>query len=289
MGLTSVRHLETVGTRKIYLAMLSNASLRAGSFGPILVRSLAKNNGLPAVRCMSGTPLEKHLENWDKANKIYYGPERDTVNFPILTQPDTTPPVRMAIIPESWFQFFYEKTGVTGPYMFGGGLITFLLSKELWVIEHGFTEFIAFWLAVAYLKKKIGPGIAENLDKLGEEYRAKHWEKPIAEVKGQCEETIKAGETAIWQESGQAIMFEAKKENVDLQLEAIYRKRLADVHHAVKKRLDYQLEVENTQRRFEQNHMVNWIVDSVVKGITPQQEKDSIAKCIADLKGLAAK
>jgi len=34
---------------------------------------------------------------------------------------------------------------------------------------------------------------------------------------------------------------------------------------------NYQMDVEGTKRRFEQKHMVNWIVDSVVKGITPDQ------------------
>jgi len=238
---------------------------------------------------MSDLPIEKHVENWEKANKIYYGPERDTKNFPILTQPDKGPAVRMGFIPATWFEMFYEKTGVTGPYTFGVGFITFLLSKELWVIEHGFTEFVGFWIACAYLTKKFGPGISKTLDKLGSDYKTKHWDDPVQNVKGQAEAVIKDGETAIWQTGGQEMMFDAKRENVDLQLEAIYRKRLADVHQSVKKRLDYQMEVENTQRRFEQNHMVNWIVDSVVKGITPQQEKDSIAKCIADLKGLAAK
>jgi len=269
--------------------MFSRASLRAGSFRPAVVQSLIKNTPLVAVRCMSDLPIEKHVENWEKANKIYYGPERDTKNFPILTQPDKGPAVRMGFIPATWFEMFYEKTGVTGPYTFGVGFITFLLSKELWVIEHGFTEFVGFWIACAYLTKKFGPGISKTLDKLGNDYKTKHWDDPVQNVKGQAEAVIKDGETAIWQTGGQEMMFEAKRENVDLQLEAIYRKRLADVHQSVKKRLDYQMEVENTQRRFEQNHMVNWIVDSVVKGITPQQEKDSIAKCIADLKGLAAK
>ena len=31
------------------------------------------------------------------------------------------------------------------------------------------------------------------------------------------------------------------------------------------------MDVEGTNRQFEQKHMVNWIVDSVVKGITPDQ------------------
>ena len=34
---------------------------------------------------------------------------------------------------------------------------------------------------------------------------------------------------------------------------------------------NYQLEVESSKRQFEQRHMVNWITESVVKGITPQQ------------------
>jgi len=233
--------------------------------------------------------MEEVIANWQRANNIYFGPERDHENFPILKQPTTTPPTKHGIIPASWFEAFYNKTGVTGPYMFGTSLVTFLLSKEIWVVEHGFIEFIAFWIAVYILQSKLSPGLENMVDDHQAAYRAKHWDEPIAEMKGTCSDTIKQGELAIWQQAGQKMMFDAKREGVDLQLEAIYRRRLADVHSAVKKRLDYQLEVENTQRRFEQNHMVNWITDSVVKGITPQQEKDSIAKCISDLKALSVK
>lgn len=48
--------------------------------------------------------------------------------------------------------------------MFGVGTLTFLLSKEIWVIEHGFMEFITFWLMFAILNKKLGPGIAKYFD-----------------------------------------------------------------------------------------------------------------------------
>ena len=34
---------------------------------------------------------------------------------------------------------------------------------------------------------------------------------------------------------------------------------------------DYQVEIINTEKRFQQEHMTNWIVDSVTAGITPQQ------------------
>lgn len=55
---------------------------------------------------------------------------------------------------------------------------------------------------------------------------------------------------------------------------ARFRERAAEVHSAVKRRLDYQVELINTKKRFEQDHMVNWIVNNVVKGITPKQVRN---------------
>jgi len=242
-----------------------------------------------AHKLQNPLPLEEHIKNWEKANAIYYGPDRDHENWPISKIPENTPPTRFAFIPDSWFTFFYEKTGVTGPYVFAATVTTTLFSKELWLIEHGLMDFMSFWLMCWFLIVKAGPSLKKMVTTYHEEYHAKHWAQPMAEVQDDAVAAIKSKEEAIWQLEASPMIFEAKRENVDLELESIYRKRLVDVHHEVKKRLDYQMEVENTGRRFEQTHMVNWIVENVVKGITPQQEKDSIAKCIADLKGLAAK
>lgn len=47
------------------------------------------------------------------------------------------------------------------------------------------------------------------------------------------------------------------------------------VTNEVKKRLDYQVELQNLHRRMEQEHMVNWVEQNVIKSITPQQVQGS--------------
>ncbi|KAL4673604.1 hypothetical protein H8959_017538 [Pygathrix nigripes] len=43
------------------------------------------------------------------------------------------------------------------------------------------------------------------------------------------------------------------------------------------------------RRQKEQEHMINWVDKHVVQSISAQQEKETVAKCIADLKLLAKK
>lgn len=86
---------------------------------------------------------------------------------------------------------------------------------------------------------------------------------------------------------GQKILVDAKRENVALQLEAAYRERLMRAYTAVKQRLDYQAEKQEVERRFVQRNLVDYVVRKVRSAITPEQEKQNIDKCIADLAGLA--
>jgi len=223
-----------------------------------------------------------------KLDAIEEGPERDLVNFPRLKRAVYSPPVRFGVIPDDWFRFFYPKTGVTGPYMFGFGLITYLLSKELWVLEHEFWTGVSFFAIIIYANKKFGKNIAAFLDKECEQEQAEFNAGRTSDIK-QNKDLIEAEKKARWQAEGQKMLFDVKRENVALQQEAIFRERVMHVYGEVKKRLDYQVEKQMVERNMQQKHMVNWITNRVVKAITPESEQENLKKCIADLKGLAVK
>ncbi|XP_066957147.1 ATP synthase subunit b, mitochondrial [Macrobrachium rosenbergii] len=214
--------------------------------------------------------------------------ERDEVNFPRRVRPIEPGKVRLGFVPEEWFKFFYPKTGVTGPYMFGVGLGTFLLSKEIYIMEHEFYTGLSILLMTVYAVKKFGPGLAAYLDKEIEEVEGSWVNYRTNSIKS-IKDAIEAEKKAQWEAEGQTVLFDAKRENVALQLEAAYRERLATVHAEVKKRLDYQLETANVKTRIEQKHMVDWIVSSVKSSITPAQEAAALKQCFADLKALAPK
>lgn len=214
------------------------------------------------------------------------GPERDLVNFPRLKPMQNPAPVRMGFLPQNWFDMFYTKTGVTGPYMLGVGALTFLVSKEIYVLEHEFYGGAVTFLLYGYAIKRFGPEAAEwAAGKVADN------KKELDQLKDVDVDSNTAGianaQAGIESAENHATLFVAKRENVKLQLEAAYRQRLQQVHDEVKNRLDYQLETSNVKTRFEQKHMVEWIVSNVKSSITPASEKATLAQCLADLKGLA--
>lgn len=85
--------------------------------------------------------------------------------FQRTPRPEFPGKVRMGFIPDEWFQFFYKKTGVTGPYTFGAGLLTYLMSKEIYVMEHEYYSGLSLLIMSIIAVKKLGPPIAAYADK----------------------------------------------------------------------------------------------------------------------------
>ena len=55
------------------------------------------------------------------------------------------------------------------------------------------------------------------------------------------------------------------QENSALQLEEEYRKRQLQVTAEVRRRLDYQVALEQTQRQLQQDHLVEWLESRVTR------------------------
>ncbi|NXJ74292.1 AT5F1 synthase, partial [Trogon melanurus] len=205
---------------------------------------------------------------------------------PLPPLPEKGGKVRFGLIPEEFFQFLYPKTGVTGPYMLGTGLVLYLLSKEIYVINHETVAAACILSIIIYGVKKFGPSVADFADKLNEEKVAK-----ALAVKNEAiqdlESAIEQEKKEQWRVEGHHYLFDAKRNNIAMLLETNYRERLLMVYNEVKKRLDYQVAMQTLKRQKEQDHMIQWVEKNVIQSITPQQQKESIAKCIVDLKALS--
>ncbi|CAH2220868.1 ATP synthase F(0) complex subunit B1, mitochondrial [Pelobates cultripes] len=205
---------------------------------------------------------------------------------PVPPLPEKGGKVRYGLIPEEFFQFLYPKTGVTGPYMLATGLLVYLLSKEVYVLNHETFAAACIGVVIVYSIKKFGPQVADFADKLNEEKVASAQAVKDASVKN-FEQAIDEEKKEQWRVEGRHYLFDAKRNNVNMILEVNYRERLLNVYSEVKKRLDYQVALQHLQRRKEQDHMISWIEKNVVQSITPQQQKESITKCISDLNALS--
>jgi len=229
--------------------------------------------------------LKKYQEPFPKDFKEH--PDRDLVNFP---HPVTRPypsKVRFGIVPESWFSIFYPKTGVTGGFLFYGGFAFYMVQKEWFIVDEELRLFGIFGIIIFTVYKLFAPQIAKWHDEM--------WREALGNAENYVETNKKAFTDAIATQKEYIgaysalppLIAEAKRENVQLQLEAEYRKRLLKAHTEIKRRLDFMADLEEAKRRFQRRYMINWIIDQVKKSISDQQEKVLLGQCVADLKGLA--
>lgn len=196
---------------------------------------------------------------------------------------------RMTYISESYFKLLEGKLGYTGPYtLLFGGLLT-ALSKE-WLIL-GPEMFWAASAAVFYSFVFNG-GVAAFMDREGtvfydlREQRVSSWkEYKVGLVSSEIDGIARLKE----QTAGLAMIQEQRKVNLELALDAEHMNRQADLVEAVKKRLDYQVAVNNAERDAHAKHMIKWIDAEVNAAIAKRSSKDDLAAAIAQLKSMAAK
>uniref|UniRef100_F7FW78 ATP synthase subunit b n=1 Tax=Monodelphis domestica TaxID=13616 RepID=F7FW78_MONDO len=181
-----------------------------------------------------------------------------------------------------------HAAGALGPYVLGTGLALYLLSKEIYVITADTFAAMSTLGLFVYIVKKYGASVAAFADKLREDQ--------LAEAEGLKQTSMKNIQDAIDLEKQQQdlvgkrhYLFDVQRNNIAMTIELFYRERLHKVYTEVKNRLDYHIAKQNMMRRKEQEHMITWVENHVVKSISAQQEKETIAKCIADLKVLAKK
>lgn len=155
-------------------------------------------------------------------------------------------------------------------------------------MEHEYYAGLSFAALLIIGIKKLGPGIKKSLDAECDAIEANFEEGRKFEIES-LEEAIEHEKKEQWRADGQLMLNDAQKENVALQLEAAYRERLAQVYSEVKRRLDYQVDIQMVERRVKQKHLVNWVSNKVLADITPDQDKATLSKCIADLGAMAAK
>ena len=65
-----------------------------------------------------------------------------------------------------------------------------------------------------------------------------------------------------------------------MKLEEEFRRRQQEVHREVKKRLDYQHEVEQTRGRLEHSRMVQWLEDQVLTSLTKRKVRTCTCVCM---------
>lgn len=213
--------------------------------------------------------------------------ERDLVNFPHPTRREYPVKVKYGFIPEDWFTRFYNKTGVTGPYALATGVSSYLLSKEIYVLEHNYYNGISMAILCVLVVKQLGPTLALYLDgELDEEIH--EWNKNKDDQLNVYKEAIEWEKKAQESVKAQTMLIDAKHQMVAAQLEAAFRERQMEVYTEVVRRLNYMVAVSRARTNLLLRYMSTWVEDNVSEQLKkdPELSQRVIKHCIAQLRAI---
>lgn len=109
---------------------------------------------------------------------------------------------------------------------------TYLLSKEIYVLEHETFSGIPLFIMCLYATKKYGPQLAEYLDGEVDKWEQQCNDNRTAEMQ-YYEDGVQQEKKQQWRMDGQKMIMDIKKVNVQMQLEATYRERMMKVYEEV--------------------------------------------------------
>lgn len=215
-------------------------------------------------------------------------PQRDLKNFPRIKQPLETPPARHGLIPESYFTFLYPKLGASGFYTLTGGFSLFLLSKEWVPIEHHFLAIPTVIIIFSSLLWKYGEKLSEYTSKVmkAQDQEWLDWQQRNIDLLEDIKQNYKA---ELAKDNLINAVYDARENDVSLQLESEYRRRVKKVFDDTKRKLNYLVSVAETENNVTRRNMVNWVIENSTKTIGAKQESEVLDNCIGNLKKLSVK
>jgi len=185
------------------------------------------------------------------------------------------------------FVAYKDLAGKSAGPLFGAGLVTYLLSKEIYVVNDETMQFYVQAI-VFYHLYKMGSGPA-----------AKFFEKQTDDQLEELYSTTRAKLSHLEQDLVEAASIDKflddrpeyyaiMQNQKEMAAEVTYRQRLQEVEAEFKKRLDYQVEMQNVQLAIEEKHVAAWIEKEVLKSISEESEEDTMQQCLRSLEDMAA-
>lgn len=205
------------------------------------------------------------------------------------TAPIPTSPYEMRTYRETAWPFLAEYKKIAGHSaepVFIGTLLLYFSSAELW--SHETLTMMAIQGFVLYhLYREFHPKMKAWANK-EQKASVQIWYDNDRDNLVESETKIAENAAIMQYLEDRPEFFDIMENQVELQAEVTYRKRLLEVETEIKKRLDYQVEMQNVQRSIEEKHIAAWVEKEVLKSIAEQKDEDTFQACLNDLEVLAA-